>query len=386
MKLRRSLVLPVVLASLLLSGPQVSPASAAGATLCQANETPCASDYSTGTEIKLALAAGTKLKKFIGETLAQECSEVSAAGNTANTGGEVTPVEVPLSSLNVGGCNTCSFAVSKRGTLAIESIPGTMNAKVRWTGFEFTESCFGGTDCVYASEASKGIFLRGGGEATLSFEAAAFAKTSGSGSLCLDKKWTGTFAISTPKPLYVSGPTSESFAGGGVLCRLEGCLLGSRYGTGTPLSATLKTGTVSVLNAGFPEVECEGSSMNGEVLDPGSSTEPVVGAWSAWTFSGCNCKVTVPKAGNFSVDWTSGSSGAMVLSGFEIKANCGGKECVFGSSAKEGIALAGGSPALIKAEGAPVPKLSGIAECESTGKWNAEYEVAAPKPLLVAKE
>jgi len=201
----------------------------------------------------------------------------------------------------------------------------------------------------------------------------------------------GTSTIAAPKPLYVSGSTSESFSGAGVLCKAElsPCsFLGAtyNYSSGTTVSAKLKTGITSILEAGFATVECAESSMSGEIQDPGSSTEPVVGVWTSWTFGGCNCNVTAPSAGNFSIDWTSGSNGALVLSGFETKANCGGKECVFGSSVKEGITLAGGNPATIKAAAAPVPKKSGIAECQSTSKWTTEYEATAPKPLFVAEK
>lgn len=397
MQPRLALISSAILASLLMCGLLASPAAAGGAQLCFANETPCSSDYGPGSKIEMALVAGTKLKKYSpsGETLIEECASLSASGTSSNTGGETTPVEIPLKTLVVGSCTglPCTTTVLEPGSLSVESIPGTMNGKVRWAGFKFTETCgspWPGT-CVVASEASKGITLKGGGEALLKFEAVTIPKASGTSQACMDKKWTGTLAISSPKPLYVSGPTSLSFPGAGTLCSAKEfngvpCFFGKRFGAGTPVSATLKSGTASVLNAGFANIECEGSAMNGELLDPGSSTEPVVGAWSSWTFSGCNCSVSAPKAGDFSVDWSSGSDGALVLSGFEIKANCGGKECVFGGSINEGITLLGGSPAMIKAVGAPVAKQSGVAECESSSKWTAEYEVTAPKPLYVAKE
>jgi hypothetical protein len=363
-----------------------SSATAAGAKLCKANETPCSTDYSTGTELKLSLATGTKLKKPNG-VVTNECTASTIAGKTANTGGEATPVEVSLSSLTYSGCN-CSMTVLKAGRLIVENIPGTMNAKVRWTGFELKENCGILGECTMGPEVSKGIFLRGGSEAVLKFEEVVMPELSGT---CLESKWTGTYSVTSPKPLYVSGSTSESISGAGVACKFElnPCTsffgIPGPYPTGTPVTASLKAGTTSVLNAGFPVVECEEAAMNGEILDSGTSSEPIVGTWNSWTFGECNCKVKVPKAGTFSIDWTSGSNGALVLSGFEITTNCGGKECNFGSTVKEGVAVIGGGPATITATKAPVPKKSGIAECNSTSEWNAEYEVTAPEELYVSE-
>ena len=363
-----------------------SAAAATGSKLCSKNETPCALDYIAGTNFKMSLATGTKLKKTggAGEAIG-ECTGSTAAGSTTTTGGEATPVQVSLSSLEFSGC-TCPVTVVKAGRLVIESIPGTMNGKVRWTEFEFKELCGGIIgECVFGSEVGKGVILKGGTEPVVKFEETAVPKKSGN---CGNWRWTATFAISTPKPLYVSGFNSESFPGAGVLCNFETNPCGvfaKPFRAGTAFNAKLKVGISSILEAGFASIKCEESAMSGEIQDPGSSTEPAVVVLSSWTFGGCNCKVEAPKAGSVGIDWTSGSNGALVLSGFEIAVDCGGKLCTFGSSVKEGIALTGGNPATIKATAAPVPKKTGIAECNSTSKWSAEYEVTAPKPLYVAE-
>jgi len=369
----------------------VSKAAAAGANLCKANQTPCSAgqDYPTETELKLSLVTGTKLKKP--GLLTKECTGSTIDGKTVTTGGETTPVEATLSSLAYSGCGTaCTVTITKAGRFIVENIPGTMNAKVRWTEFEIKESCGALGECILGPEVSKGIFLRGGSEAVVKFEEAVPPKKSGNFGGCGEEKWTGTYSVTSPKPLYVSGSTSESFSGAGVFCRFEIDPCSSFFGvpgpfpSGTTLTASLKAGTTLVLDAGFPLLECEQSSMNGEVLDSGSSTEPIVGIWTSWSFGGCNCKVGVPKTGSFSIDWTSGNNGALVLSGFEITTNCGGKECNFGSSVNEGVVITGGEPAAITATNAPVPKKSGIAECTNP-ELSAEYEVTAPKGLFVAE-
>jgi hypothetical protein len=381
MKPRLAALFPAVIVALLLPCLLAGNASARGAQLCLKNETPCTSDYAVGTNFELKLASGTILTKLlVGGFGWDECTGFSMSGTTSTTGSATTPVEVPLTALQINGCAGCTVTVIKPGRLVIESIPGTMNAKVRWKEFEFKELCGFPEPCVARSEVSQGIFLKGGSEPILRFENATLSST------CAPMEWSSSNTITTPKPLYISGSTSETFSGAGVLCKSEAKPCSLRYGSGTAITARLKTGTNSILNAGFPVVECGESSMSGEVQDPGSSTEPIVGVWTSWTFGGCNCKVTVPSAGNFSIDWTSGSSGALTLSGFETKAECGGKECIFGSGVSEGITLSGGSPAAIKAVAAPIPKKSGIAECKSTSEWSAEYEVTTPKPLFVAEK
>jgi|GEM_PF-1095283 len=373
---------------LIACGMASSSASATtGTKLCVFNQTPCGFDYAVGTELKSSLAAGTKLTKIFGLEL--ECTGSTMSGKSATTGGEMAPVEATLSSLTFSGCNSgCSITVANPGHFVIENVSGTMNATVSWIGFEIIEGC-SGSECRFGSEVSKGIFLRGGAEPTLKFEEAVIPKKSGSGITCANSKWTATYAITTPKPLYVSGATSESFSGGGVLCKAAfspcASLPGSigPYRSGTAISAQLKSGVSSALEMGFATAKCTGSSMSGEVKDPGTVTEPIVGVLSSWTFSGCNCEVKVLKAGNFGVDWTSGTNGALVLSGVEIFVDCGGKECTLGGVIKEGITLNGGNPATIKVIAAPIPKKSGVSECSVTANWSAEYEVTAPKPLNV---
>jgi hypothetical protein len=333
--------------------------SASGTTLCTVKEAPCTSPYIVGTEVKLSLATGTKLRQNMGETLVGECTGVSASGKTATAGGAGTPVEVTLSSLTFSGC-TCPPTVSKPGRLIVESIPGTMNGKVRWTAFEFKESCGNPpTECVFGPEASKGMVLKGGSAATLKFERAVIPKQSGFG-ICGNKEWTGTFTITTPHAVYVAGDSSEMFSGAGVLCKTptNPCLFGGPYRSSTPFR---------------------------EIVDPGSSTEPVVGAINSWSFGSCNCKVQVLKPGHLGIDWTSGNNGSLVFIGLQIAVDCGGKECTFGGKIKEGVTLTGGNPASIKAAAAPVPKQAGIAECSSPSKWTAEYEVSAPNPLYVSE-
>jgi hypothetical protein len=376
-----------LLALICCSAIGAASAVATAPKLCQLNATPCTSGIPVGTEMKMGLAAGTVLQKRIGETLIGECSGSSISAKLTAAGSETTPAVAGLSSFTFSAC-TCTFSVISPGSFSIESIPGTMNGQVRWSGFEFVEVCGSEGECRFGSEVTKGIRLKGGSEGQLRFEEALIPKKSGTGTFCTNKKWTGTYSISTPKPIYVAGPTSESFPGAGVLCSvgLSSCSgFAKPYPSGTTLTAKLKTGVPLTLEMGFANVKCEGSSMNGEIQDPGSSTEPAVAVLSSWTFSGCNCEVKAPKSGAIGVDWTSGNNGALTILGLEIAINCGGKECTLGSSVKEGIALTGGNPATIKATAAPIPKKSGIAECNSTAKWNAEYEVTAPKPLDVTE-
>jgi len=366
------------------------PGGASGASLCSLNQTPCSFGiaYSVGTKAEMALAASTKLVRASPFTTA-ECTSSTGAGQLETAGGESKSVEVPLSSFAVGGCEFgCPISVLKPGRLSVQSIEGVMNGPVRWSGFELKETC-GGFTCILGPEVSKGILLKGGTQGILKFEEAAVPYQSG-GAFCTgSQKWTGQYKLSKPAPLYVAGTTSESLSGEGVFCgeNTTPCPqipFTGIYGNGATMSAKLRSGTTSVLNAGFPVIKCEEAGIAAEIENPGGAGEPVVAKVTSLSFGACNCKVSVLKNGRLVGSWTSGSNGALSLNGFEIFSDCGGKECSFAGNVSEGVTLEGSSSALIKAKEAPVPKKSGVEECKNP-KWTAEFELTLPKNLFVTK-
>lgn len=362
------------------------PGGASGASLCSANQTPCSfeSSYLVGTKTEMSLTAGTKLIRTSAFNF--ECSASTMTGETETIGGESKPVEVPLSGITLGSCGTgCTYTAPKPGRLSVQGIEGVMNGMVRWSNFELKEACPGYT-CFLGGEVSKGIFLKGGPEATLKFENAVIPYQSG---VCTSQKWRGQYTLSKPTPLYVSGSTSESITGEGVFCGRNvtpctpiGTIVPGVYGTGTPITAKLKTGTMSVLDAGFPVIKCEEAGIAGEIENPGGVAEPVIAKVSSLSFGACNCKVSVLKNGRLIGRWSSGTNGTLSLEGVEIASDCGGKECSFAGSISEGLTLEGSASALIKAKEAPVPKKSGIEECKNP-KWTAEFEMTSPKALYV---
>ena len=359
------------------------PSGASGASLCSLNQTPCSSPYFTGTKVEMSLAAGTKLVRKT-SIASFECTSSSVSGTTETSGGESKPVEIPLGSLSVSGCgSSCTLATVKPGRLSVQSIEGVMNGPVRWSEFELKETC-PTTSCFLGPEASKGIFLKGGAEATLKFEGAVIPLQSG---ICTSQEWRGQYKLSKPLPLYVAGSTSESLAGEGVFCNWNSTPCTSTgifgpYSSGVALSAKLKPGTMSVLDAGFPVIKCEEAGIGAEIENPGGVGEPVVAKVNSLSFGACNCKVSVLKNGRLVGRWTSGNNGSLTLQGFEIASDCGGKECAFAGNISEGLTLEGSSAALIKAKEAPVPKKSGIEECKNP-KWTAEFEMTSPKNLWV---
>jgi hypothetical protein len=331
----------------------------------------------------MSLAAGTKLVRTT-NVASFECTSSAISGTTETSGEASKPVELPLSSLNVSGCgSSCTLATVKPGRLSVQSIEGLMNGTVRWSEFELKETC-PTFSCFLGSEVSKGILLKGGTEALLKFEGAVIPYLSGAA--CGSQSWRGQYKLSKPAPLYVAGSTGESLTGEGVFCRfnLTPCttLSTGRYDTGTAINAKLKTGTTSVLDAGFAVIKCEEAGIAGEIENPGGSGEPVVAKVSSLSFCACSCKVSVLKNGRLIGRWTSGNNGSLTLQGFEIASDCGGKECTFAGDITEGITLEGSSAALIKAKEAPVPKKSGIEECKNP-KWTAEFEMTSPKNLYV---
>lgn len=387
---RPTYVLAVTAFSCLLVLISSGTATAAGGTFCSLNQTPCTPPFykPVGTAVAMSLVTGTVIVKE-NSFSTTKCTTSEVAGSTETTGSTTLPVEVPLSKANFGSCSGCSVATLKPGRWSVTGIEGTMHGTVRWSGFEFKETCSGLGECIRGGEITKGITLKGGSEPKVKFEKVSMPRQSGSLTACPPTFLSGEYRISNPTPLYVTSASSWAATGQGVLCQagISPCneFFAWQYGAGTSISASLKPATTSLFELGYANVKCETSTMSGEVLSSGGSTEPVVGKLSTLSFSNCNCKVTTLKSGNFSFAWTSGGNGTLALDGYELSVDCGGKECTLGTGTKEGIAVTGGEPATIKFSSAPLPKKSGIAECSSTPKWTAEYEVTAPKSLFVVQ-
>ena len=183
--------------------------------------------------------------------------------------------------------------------------------------------------------------------------------------------------------LLVLGFATAAPASATVLCKTNTSpCTGGAYAKGTTIEASLKSKTKSVFD-GPAKVECEGSSLKGEVTNPGGEAV-VSGTLSSLSFTACgSATVSVLKAGTFKVESPKEGSGTLKLEGLEATVETLGLHCIF--SGTTSFSLKGGemgslvSPTALKRTGGR----SG-AFCGTEASWTVEYTVTTPAPLYVA--
>jgi hypothetical protein len=212
-------------------------------------------------------------------------------------------------------------------------------------------------------------------------------------------KMLGLAAVAAAALMAFVGATSASAT---VLCKTNPtagagettgtvCPSGQAYGTKEPSTGVaihaVNTGTVK-LDTSFKTIECTGSTLGGETnAEEGS---PLTGPEGTLTFTGCNCTVTVLKAGTVSIEWISGThNGTVTSSGNETTTSCktifGTVHCIYVTSGTHVGTLTGGNPATLSASATiPVDAEHSNGLCPQESKWTASYEVTTPKPLFVA--
>jgi hypothetical protein len=164
------------------------------------------------------------------------------------------------------------------------------------------------------------------------------------------------------------------------------CPGGWAYGANTAIHA-VNIGTVK-LDTSFKTIECTGSTLGGETnAEEGS---PLTGPEGTLTFTGCNCTVTVLKAGTVAIEWIPDThNGTVTSTGNETTTSCktifGTVHCIYVTSATHVGTLTGGNPATLSASATiPVDAEHSNGLCPQESKWTASYEVTTPKPLYVA--
>jgi hypothetical protein len=189
--------------------------------------------------------------------------------------------------------------------------------------------------------------------------------------------------------IWAAAPASAT-----VMCKIdfEGeaiCPAGSVYGTGTAVSASLKTGSASKLNVGFTTVVCEESKMAGEVTANGGPEETVTTWFPTFTFGKCNATTKVAEAFGITFHWkvnVGGTRGYGTFDGLNMSISSGTISCTYGAAEIKGENLMAvkGEPGELKAGEVELPKLSGSLMCANTAKWTATYTVNSPSPFSLA--
>jgi hypothetical protein len=189
----------------------------------------------------------------------------------------------------------------------------------------------------------------------------------------------------------VAAAAVMAFVGAGTasaestLCKVtvDPCPEASRYGAGTVIKAQLEAGTHATLHAGFAEITCKKSTVEGKIE---TATTPS-GKITSLTFTECGTAVVkVLKTGTLTAHHTSAHNGNLTVSGVEVTIEQNGVHCIYGGNITTGLALTASSssttPATMNST-AKIPLLSGGFFCANPANWTAKYEVTTPIPLYV---
>lgn len=168
------------------------------------------------------------------------------------------------------------------------------------------------------------------------------------------------------------------------------CKLSSMYQGGTTVEAKLKSGTTLSLttNGGLiTHQTCTGSTLTGKTIHKEGSGLPI--EFTGLTFSGCSgsCEkataANLPYSGELSS--TTGGNGTLTVgTGIKLTGCPIGTSCTFAGTIN--LAFEGGSPALIVAKEATLPRESGAAAslCGEFAKLSATYELSKPSPAFAS--
>jgi hypothetical protein len=192
----------------------VGAGSASATALCSANETTCAAPLGAGTQIEARLKAGT-VALLKTTTANVECTESETKGETTSgAGATVIGVVKSLTfkeckTTGVGGtpCTAVSVSVPYAASLvATEGGNGTLTVSKGSGGGNpgATVTCLGVIECTFRTPSAV-LQVTGGNPATAKANEILLSEHS-VGQLCPsgEAKWTATYEVLKPNPLWIS--------------------------------------------------------------------------------------------------------------------------------------------------------------------------------------
>jgi hypothetical protein len=158
-----------------------------------------------GTTINAVLKAGTEavLQAGFGNIA---CGESTVHGTTSTTGGAAETVKGSIGTLTFGACTGDTVTVLAPGSLEIHHITGTTNGTLTGSGSEATTISHnvGGVHCIYKTENTHIGTLTGNTKGNAILQAEATLIRVPTSFLCASSaKWTATYEVTTPSPLWV---------------------------------------------------------------------------------------------------------------------------------------------------------------------------------------
>jgi hypothetical protein len=204
MKKMRMLGLCVVAAMAAMA--LIGAGTASATKLCSENTSPCpaGNTYGKGTSIKAQLVAGTKSVMSSG-FVTIECSESTMSGKTTSAGGGAgVPVTGEITSVTWKSCKTSSGSSCTASSLGtpwpaeVSGSGGSGTMTVSNAGGKFTCT----VTCEYSTK-SASVSVTGGNPAIIKANSVGFSKIGGSFLCSSSASWSGTYEVTTPKPVFV---------------------------------------------------------------------------------------------------------------------------------------------------------------------------------------
>jgi hypothetical protein len=178
----------------------VGAGTASATVLCKTTSTPCNSIYGKGTVLVTSLSGSNLIETTSGSTLTT-CTGTSTKATIENAGGSTSTVVAPLTEMVASGC-TGIVNTLKLGTLEIHHITGTDNGTITGLFSEVTTALFG-TTCTYGAGAGIDAGTLTGGESP-TIKVNEIVKKVAGGFVCpAEVRWTASYNVTSPKPLYV---------------------------------------------------------------------------------------------------------------------------------------------------------------------------------------
>jgi hypothetical protein len=189
----------------------VGAGTASATVLCTTNAstTTCGAPnhVKAGSTIEAALE-GTNQAVFedTNNNVKEKCPSSVIRGTTENTGSakETVKWKVPAIELSFSNCGV-TFNSSAAGKIEMEWIPKTDNATLKATGFKIEINPFGSEWCIYefgGTSTDIGV-LKGANPASISVNAL-IPRVNTCVFLPTSLRWTGTYTVRDPNPLYVT--------------------------------------------------------------------------------------------------------------------------------------------------------------------------------------
>jgi hypothetical protein len=161
---------------------------------------------------------------------------------------------------------------------------------------------------------------------------------------------------------------------------------GGPLGSGTTLHAVLEASTV--VQAGFGNIACHGSTIHVGTTNEGGATETVLGPISTLTFEACTGNtVTVLSKGALEIHHIPGTTNGTVTSSdseWTLISHSSGVHCIYKTEGTDLGVLTGNTsgPATLDVE-ATIVRVPTSFLCASSAKMTAKYDVTSPSPLWV---